>query len=630
MAEQNLIVPSNVKKPKSHLSKPIKTPLSTEFVQDSDESGVELNNRPQKEGSAPTKSKGRTPARLTKPERIPKIDEDASKIRKTSDANPGRSLDRDIAARENHSRSSTESASTSNSASRSSTPTPVKQVLKPGRPAQSNALKAADDANALRKSKSLDPDISKTELKAERNGDTSEDGASESDDSDSEGSTESESGSNEGSSPRNRRTQNSEHEDQAIQPSAPFEPPPEFKSAIVSLHPSSKISEIFTASNLTGKQIWHITAPVSVPIESVKEVSPQNLQNGAPVLSHKGSEYGLALDSNIEHANNHALLVPHTQKNEYRISTVPITKTFHLQQRVELPNRAHEPPSPLISRPLTHVKAPRQQPQGLKMRYRPFGASEDSEPDEDAMPAQIPRFRKPEVKDNALTQKRKQSSLENGQPSPIAKHAKKQKSRAKDTDVQEIEQSALTAREQRISISPSKTPQSNIKGNAANGHIAREEKKRKRDVRHSSPGITLTTPRSLLPTDVTKEAETIVPEEVVDIDAGVNRVSSEKDSKEDKAKRKEARRKRKEIGSKGAESKLLTENGGLVHPQLSGQLAVDSASLQTPSPRKSIVEPKSQKKLEVSSQSTSHKETKEDRAKRKKEKRKLKFAPNPR
>ena len=630
MAAQKLVVSSNVKKPKSHSSKPIKTPLSTEYVQDSDESEVELNGRPQNEESAPTKSKGKAPARLTKSKRIPKKDEDASIIPKTSDTNPGRSLDRNSAAREDRVQSSTESDSTSSSASRDSSPTPVKQVPKEGRPTQSNALNPVDHINALKKSKSLDPDSSKIGPKIEESGDSSEDSASESDDSGSGDSIESESGSNEGSSPRNNGTQRSEQEEQAIQPSTPFEPPAGFQSAIVSFHPSSKISEIFAASNLTGKQIWHITAPMSIPIESIKEVSSQSLQDGAPVLSHKGSEYGLALDSHIEHANNHALLVPHTQKNEYRISKVPITKTFHLQQRVNLPDRAHEPPSPLISRPLTHIKVPRQQPQGLKMRYRPFGASEDSEPDEDAMPAQVPRFRKPEIRDNAPTQKRKHSAVKDGQTSPLANPAKKQKSRAKDTDVQGIELGAVTARGQRNSISPSKKPQSNVKGNATNGHITSEEKKRKSDVRQTNPETTPVTPQSLLPIDVTKEAETIVPEEVVDIDAGFNRVLLEQNSKEDKAKRKEAKRKCREIESKGAESKLLTGDGGLEHPQLNGHLAEDSASLRTPSPQKAFVESKSRKKPEASSQSISQKETKEDKAKRKEEKRKLKNASNPR
>jgi len=620
-------------------SKPIKSTLSTEFIQDSDESEVEASSKPdkkEKKESDPAKPKGKSVNTSVRAKKAPKKNTESSKERRATSPSPRRpSPNRNGALKATSSQSTTEDDSETSSASRDSTPTPAKRKISFSSPADDELRKTADNAKSRKRPEPFAPSLSSGSTKDHSGEKVKEEDSSESDESRGNSSTESESESSEELSPsRKPRKASPKHSDVSLP--LPYEPPSGFKSASIAILPSSKISEIFTPSNLKGKQIWHITAPFSVPIESIKEVSAQNIQNGASVLSHKGTQYGLAPETGAEYVTRHALLLPSIRDNEYRSSNTPITNTLHLQQLVNLPNRTHEPSDLSSSRPRTHVKNPRQQPEGLKMRYHPFGASEDSDSDaSETTASHAPEFRMPRNVENDLYgKKRKRLTLDSGETTPAAASAKRKKQTLQRQDPHEtidtIRRANVQANGESITKGlPNGKPQPEMNGIAVNDDTPSKKKKRKKDEKPNDQGNKPASSQSLLPADLSKEAETIMPDEVVNHDIGINRISPENNAKEDKAKRKDARRKRKEMElTTPLKEPLGIQEDFVQHPSRSIS-KTDSVPSLTPKPssaKAAATTQGSQTTLQESSQSTPGKETKEERAKRKEEKRKRQVA----
>lgn len=344
-----------------------------------------------------------------------------------------------------------------------------------------------------------------------------------------------------------------------------YKPPAGFEPASVSFHPSSRISEMFAPSNLAGKHIWHITAPASVPLTSVKEVSTNNIANGASVLTYKGANYGLVSDSDAEQAGNRALLLPSIQSSDYKTSINPITKTLHLQQLMSLPSHA---PSPSIPRPdptnapLSYKKTPRPQPQGLKMRYHPFGASDESEAqsESESLPAQhvaaAPQFRVSNpVSESSQRKKRKRSESASGEqnigvaPANLKKKRQKasQESAGLDSDITMDDATQEDAPLDNASLSEINGTQDEKPPNGKESKEAR--KRRRKEKQRQEPPDGHPTIVSALPVDITKEAAMIMPEEVVETNLMMEHTAPPpRESTEDrKKKRKVDRQKQREV-----------------------------------------------------------------------------------
>ena len=91
------------------------------------------------------------------------------------------------------------------------------------------------------------------------------------------------------------------------------------------------------------------------------------------------------------------LLLPFSKSNDYRRADVKIARTLRLQQLVRLPGLSQRPgnlPNDATKSPPVHKRPVRQQPEGLKMRYRPFGDSETSTSESSD---EAPRFRAPSM-----------------------------------------------------------------------------------------------------------------------------------------------------------------------------------------------------------------------------------------
>ncbi|KAL8816081.1 MAG: hypothetical protein Q9223_004860 [Gallowayella weberi] len=210
----------------------------------------------------------------------------------------------------------------------------------------------------------------------------------------------------------------------------PYKAPPGFESAIIAPTSVRYLQKIFSHEYLRGKQIWHITAPANAPISSIKEVPIQKVAEGGSILSYEGGDYGLVTEADVDY-DEKVLLVPSAEDNDYRPTRGHIEKTLHLQQIVKLPASSYQDgasASGATNISKSHVKAVRQQPEGLRMRYRPFGDESSSEDIDEA-----PQFKLPPRISAARPSKGKKPLAVSVEPSPT-------KAQAKDIEIHETTQ----------------------------------------------------------------------------------------------------------------------------------------------------------------------------------------------
>ncbi|KAF8431849.1 DNA-directed RNA polymerase I subunit RPA34.5-domain-containing protein [Terfezia claveryi] len=125
----------------------------------------------------------------------------------------------------------------------------------------------------------------------------------------------------------------------------------------------------FLPKNLHRKQLFLITAPSHIPPSTLHNhrLPFSSLTTGDPFLTHASHRYGLRSDEDDTPTGLILLTpLPGTKDGHYGVSSVPITKSLHL---------TIVPPAPLaVLTGNIQPKAVRTQPEGLQMRYHPFGA----------------------------------------------------------------------------------------------------------------------------------------------------------------------------------------------------------------------------------------------------------------
>ncbi|KAF2738030.1 hypothetical protein EJ04DRAFT_574259 [Polyplosphaeria fusca] len=161
-------------------------------------------------------------------------------------------------------------------------------------------------------------------------------------------------------------------------PPQPYAPPHGFAAMPLPLYASSSNSNIF--ENLSGKQVWHITAPSGVPLSQIRQLALDKALEGEPVTKHDGMEYGFSAQG-IE-GGKRDILIPHHRG--FKPAGVQVSRTLHLQQIVSLPKLSSKQADPntgseaASSITRSTIRAPRPQVKGLRMRFLPsgFGAEE--------------------------------------------------------------------------------------------------------------------------------------------------------------------------------------------------------------------------------------------------------------
>jgi hypothetical protein len=138
------------------------------------------------------------------------------------------------------------------------------------------------------------------------------------------------------------------------------------------LNPS--IKTMFSPSNLKGKKMWHITAPSSLPINQIKELGAVEISQGSSVITYENIDYGFE-EELPDSTTPVTLLIPTEKSDKYQLVPKKVGKILHLRQVVKLPELGnyHDDEARRPNTITGSHKAKLQQPQGLRMRYRPLG-----------------------------------------------------------------------------------------------------------------------------------------------------------------------------------------------------------------------------------------------------------------
>jgi len=152
--------------------------------------------------------------------------------------------------------------------------------------------------------------------------------------------------------------------------------------------------DVFNA--LEGKQIWHISAPSTMPVSQIESLDIAGGLKGAEILNHKGIAYELS-SANMEDAT---VLLPQGRNGEYAPASAKVTRAFRLQESSKATANGHIAASEhhdsevdqtvkFFATQTGQKPPPRKQPGNLKARYVPYGASieqQDSSTDHVAVP----------------------------------------------------------------------------------------------------------------------------------------------------------------------------------------------------------------------------------------------------
>lgn len=153
-----------------------------------------------------------------------------------------------------------------------------------------------------------------------------------------------------------------------------FTPPSGFTKVNID---QASTSSTLKSSSLKSRQIWHITAPAAVPLSDMTSITMSDIIKQRTVLSREGSDYTLTEDKTI--STKHLLLAS-ASDGCYISAKVPCSKTLNLREAARIPAISKEQAdlnrgsAAAANMSQNVIRAPKAQPKGLKMRYRPPGA----------------------------------------------------------------------------------------------------------------------------------------------------------------------------------------------------------------------------------------------------------------
>jgi hypothetical protein len=231
-------------------------------------------------------------------------------------------------------------------------------------------------------------------------------------------------------------------------------------------------------NDLTGKQIWHISAPANVSLESLKTFPIQAALNEKPILNSDGKSY--CFTKGLSTAT--FLLAPNETQDEYVPSKTAISRTFHLREMVNPPVKSrgteanHSTPIYFEFQPDDKLpqRTKRMQPEGLRMRYKPFGTIHPSPGEFDAERSEI--YIPDQIATSPAERHKKRKRAYKGHVSPAAQQ---------DSDPMEVEPSQAPSKSQTVSPESIRPSQHSPSKQAVTGKGSeRQEEKKKRKKKH--------------------------------------------------------------------------------------------------------------------------------------------------
>lgn len=142
-----------------------------------------------------------------------------------------------------------------------------------------------------------------------------------------------------------------------------YAPPPSFKLVSAS---ASGTANPFSAANLNGKELWFITAPLAAPLSKVDRISPADIAEGLPVLmTSSGRSYCLRSKDDEDEGAGEEVDLFVAQGGGYRLAGKKISKSFQMVEAL--------PTNRVVTEEMVKSKPVKEQPEGLKMRFKPIG-----------------------------------------------------------------------------------------------------------------------------------------------------------------------------------------------------------------------------------------------------------------
>ncbi|RMZ74981.1 hypothetical protein DV737_g5560, partial [Chaetothyriales sp. CBS 132003] len=156
-----------------------------------------------------------------------------------------------------------------------------------------------------------------------------------------------------------------------------FLPPKGFKPLVLGASDLGTQS-LEMLSALDAKQVWHICAPASVDVASIKELDLEAVLRGEAILSEKGVSYSMQEMP----SDDSSLMLMSGTSGIYRPSTAKVARSFRLAVKAGSGTEASPAPGrpTFVAQRTGQKRAARQQPEGLGMQYRPFGSETKARP----------------------------------------------------------------------------------------------------------------------------------------------------------------------------------------------------------------------------------------------------------
>ncbi|KID98233.1 RNA polymerase I, subunit RPA34.5, partial [Metarhizium majus ARSEF 297] len=132
------------------------------------------------------------------------------------------------------------------------------------------------------------------------------------------------------------------------------------------------VARICNQANLQGKQVWYFTVPANVPISVVQnmEIPMNQSRSGDSIFSHDGEDYGISMDS-MTPKSSIQILIPSSDGTRYQSASRPIDQVMQVKKITQLGQGS----GATSSVGPTPKPPARQQPEGLKARYQPYGVT---------------------------------------------------------------------------------------------------------------------------------------------------------------------------------------------------------------------------------------------------------------
>jgi len=251
----------------------------------------------------------------------------------------------------------------------------------------------------------------------------------------------------------------------------------------------SKSTHLFPPQTSAEKQIWYITAPANVPLSSLKELALDKLVEGEPVMTCKDVDYSFTTDDTARPTTS--IMLP--SENGFNALPIEVQKVVHLRQVVKLPT-APQSQAGISSTSTTTIvpqfnvqkRTKREQPSGLRMRYRPPGAGTGDIGRIGSSDSDVPASAKPALASSSSTISKKRKERENDTASGEKKKKKKKKKDEHQEGTEDAMESVTTSKERSKKGKDSTTGFSSINGSAKSNGVETpkkkdKEKKKKRD-----------------------------------------------------------------------------------------------------------------------------------------------------